>query len=174
MARKPAGGRGTGGRAGGAAGPSACRPLAGIGTLGQELGGLNGYGLFGAGAGMVAALGLLALLLALVGVYGVVASAARRRPREIGVRMALGARPGQILALLGQNLGIVGAGILAGAVVGGGIAKIMSSFVAGVSPFDPATYFAASAILAGAALLASYLPARRSSRLSPSDAPRQE
>lgn len=117
----------------------------------------------------------MALLLAAIGLYGVLAYLVSRRTKEIGVRMALGAEPGRVrwlvvagslkLAALGVALGVVGA--LAAS-------RVLEAFLYGVTPSDPSAYLAAILVLGGVAFLASWLPARRASRLQPTDALRVE
>lgn len=112
--------------------------------------------------------GAVALLLSAVGVYGVAAQAARRRSREIGIRMALGAdSPGVIRMMLRQSLGLVALGLLLGTAATFALAGVLRSMLYGIVPGDPPTLVAVVLILAGAALLASWLPARRATRLSP-------
>jgi ABC-type antimicrobial peptide transport system permease subunit len=117
----------------------------------------------------------LALLLATVGVYGVTAEAARRRTQEIGVRVALGARAGDVARLiLRQGLTLAAAGIgigLIGALAG---ARLLSSVLYGIAPRDVVTFVAVPAALAVAAALACALPALRAARLDPVVALRQE
>ena len=117
----------------------------------------------------------LALLLAVVGVYGVLSFSVRERTQEIGIRMALGGARPQILAMiLKHGLHLACAGV----VLGLGAAALMTRFLAallfGVRPLDPATFAAVAVALLGAALLASYLPARRATRLQPMHALRHE
>ena len=117
----------------------------------------------------------VALLLGVVGIYGVISYVATQRTREIGIRMALGAAERDVRQLFlrhGVLLSIVG--IAAGLAGAAGLTRLMSALLFGVSPLDPATYAAVAAGLAGTALLASYLPARRASRVDPADALRFE
>jgi ABC-type antimicrobial peptide transport system permease subunit len=110
----------------------------------------------------------VALLLGVVGLYGVVAYAASQRTREIGVRMALGARAGDVRTMfLRQGLGLTAIGIALGIGIAAGLTRVMSAFLFGVDAIDPATYAAVSIILTAIALLATYLPARRASRVNP-------
>ena len=118
---------------------------------------------------LMAGFGIVALLLAAVGVYSVTAQAARQRTHEIGVRMALGASRGNILALMVRsNLGVVLVGLLAGTGLWLGGAHLLQDALFGVDPKDPATWVAAFALLLAVSALASYLPARRSASLDPS------
>ena len=111
---------------------------------------------------------LLALALATVGLYGVIAYTALRRLREIGVRIALGAQRADIRALiLGHGLRLLGAGLLIGAAGALAGSRLLRSFLFGVSPLDPAIYLAVGGLLSLAALLAAWLPARRASRVDP-------
>lgn len=112
--------------------------------------------------------GLIALLIAAVGVYGVTARAARRRTHEIGIRIALGAARRDILKLvLLQGVGVVAVGIGVGLVAALLSTRAMSSLLFGVEPNDPATLIGVVVLLGGVALLASYLPAIRSTRIDP-------
>ncbi|MEJ2502234.1 MAG: FtsX-like permease family protein [Gemmatimonadota bacterium] len=119
--------------------------------------------------------GLFALLLAAVGIYAVVSYGVAQRTREIGVRMALGADRGRVRglvvrqALLPVAIGLVGG--LAGAV---GLGRVIEGLLFDVAPLDPTTYGAAVMLFASIAGLASYVPARRASRLDPVAALREE
>jgi putative ABC transport system permease protein len=118
---------------------------------------------------------LVSLLLAAVGIYGVLAYSVTERTREIGVRVALGAEPGRILALvLGSGMRVVLAGALVG--MGGALALtgLLKSLLFGVKPHDAATFAAVPLVLIAVALLAAYLPARRAARLAPVDALRAD
>lgn len=119
--------------------------------------------------------GLLATLLAAVGLYGVVAFSVTRRTREIGVRIALGAMPGDVLWLfLKQMAVLVGTGVIIG--VGGALAatRLLSTMLYDVKPADPLAFIAAGAVLIATATLAAYLPARRATRVDPMTALRYE
>jgi predicted permease len=118
--------------------------------------------------------GLLALALACVGLYGLMSYAVLRRTGEIGLRMALGALPAHVLGMmLRESLGLVCVGIVAGIAAAGALSGLVKSMLFGLSPLDPITYAAVAAMLIGVALLASYLPARRASRLEPTQALRE-
>jgi len=119
-------------------------------------------------AALVGTCGLMAVLLAIVGVYGVVAFAVARRTREIGVRVALGASPAQIFRLvIGEGGGIVLLGIAAGAVAAVGASRLLGSMLYGVSATDPATFLMVPGMLAAVAVAASCLPAARAVRMNP-------
>ncbi len=112
--------------------------------------------------------GVLALLLAAIGLYGVASYSVSQRTREIGVRMALGARPSSVLALvLGHGMILVGAGLAVGLVVAYVVSSFTQALFAGVSPHDPATFIVTAAGLGAIALLATYVPARRATRIDP-------
>jgi predicted permease len=111
---------------------------------------------------------IVALLIGIVGLYGVIAYSATQRTREIGVRMALGAQIGDVRRLfLRHAVWLTGAGIAIGVGLAIVITRVMSTFLFGVGPLDPITYALVSAVLAAVALLATYLPARRASRVDP-------
>jgi predicted permease len=129
----------------------------------------------GGPAKIVGIMGLLALILAMVGVYGVTSYAVSRRTQEFGIRMALGARRAQILKLvLRQGLIMVLIGVGMGLVVASLVARLLSSFLYGVGALDPATFVGVSLALLGVALLACYVPARRATRVDPMVALRYE
>jgi predicted permease len=118
---------------------------------------------------LMALFGALALFLASIGIYGVMAYAVGQRSQEFGIRMALGAEPRDIL-LLAFRPGVVltGIGIAVGLLGGVGAARLMSSLLFGVAPYDPLTFGAVVAVLALVALAACGIPARRAIRISPS------
>ena len=110
----------------------------------------------------------VALLIGMVGIYGVVAYAAAQRTREIGVRIALGAQPGDVRQMfLRRGLWLTTIGIAIGIGIALTLTRVMSAFLFGVGPIDPITYAAVSALLAGMTLVATYLPAHRASRVDP-------
>ena len=111
---------------------------------------------------------LIALALAAVGIYGVMSYSVRRRTRELGMRLALGASRRDIVWLVMRQAGVIaGAGLAAGTLAGLAAARAMSSLLYGVAPWDPPALVAAGVVLIVTALGASYLPARRASRLDP-------
>jgi predicted permease len=124
---------------------------------------------------LLAIFGVLALLLASIGLYGVASYSVAQRTREIGVRMALGARPSTVLALVLRNgLVLIAAGLAIGLTVGLAAAGAMRALIVGVNPRDPLTFAATAALLGTVAALASYLPARRATRIDPLIALRTE
>jgi predicted permease len=150
-------------------------PAEEIQTMKEALGGALGYFSFRLGASLAAAMGLLGLLLAIVGVYGVVSYAATQRSQELGIRMALGASPRQILSLLlKQGARLVAAGLLFGLAGAWALTRAMSHMLVGISPRDPLTYFVVSALLVFITLLACWIPARRAMRVDPMVALRHE
>ncbi|HEY9231587.1 MAG TPA: ABC transporter permease, partial [Blastocatellia bacterium] len=126
-------------------------------------------------ARLLGALSLLAWALAMAGVYGIVAYSVSRRRREIGIRMALGARPGSVLRLVirqGLRLTLIGIGV--GLLLSFAASQILSSALFGLSAFDPLTFIGVALLVAAAALLACYVPARRATRIEPAAALRYE
>ncbi len=117
----------------------------------------------------------LALVLAAVGLYGVVSYSVARRTHELGVRMALGADAGGVVRLvLRQGLGLTTIGAAIGLGIAFASARLLTHLMPGVQPNDPAALGAATAVLAGTALLASFIPARRAARVDPIVALRDE
>jgi ABC-type antimicrobial peptide transport system permease subunit len=126
-------------------------------------------------ASLATCFGLLALLLAAVGLYGMLAYTVIRRTGEIGVRMALGARQQQVLWLvLGDAFRLLALGIAAGLPVAWAAVRLVSSMLFGLTPTDPLTILVATVLLVAVALLAGYVPARRASRVDPMVALRYE
>ena len=149
-------------------------PVFDVETMRQALYTLNGLLIYRIGAGLAAVLGALGLILAIVGVYGVVSYAASQKTHEIGVRMALGAQPTDILKMVfGEGLLIVAMGLGVGIALALAAAQVVGIFLT-VSAMDPATYVAVSAILTTVALAACYIPARRAMRVDPMVALRYE
>jgi predicted permease len=143
-------------------------PLFGLETMEQSLEGVNGLFGFRMGTRFAGALGLLGLVLAIVGVYGVISYAAAQRTHEIGVRMAMGADRRDILKMvLRQGAILVGIGVAVGVGLTLVLARGISGLLVGVSSSDPLTFAAMAAFLAAVGLLASYIPARRAMNVEP-------
>jgi putative ABC transport system permease protein len=110
----------------------------------------------------------IALLMATIGTYGLVAYGVSRRLHEIGVRIALGARPADILRLvMGQGIALALAGIAVGLGSAAVLTRGLEKLLFGVKPLDPATFALVAAVLLAAALAASFIPARRATRVPP-------
>jgi predicted permease len=148
-------------------------PIFGVTTLNEQM--QNNLSQERLIAQLVSFFGALALILACIGLYGVMAQGVARRTSEIGIRMALGARGGNIaLMILRETLYLVLAGLVIGvpaALIG---AKLISAQLFGLSPTDPLTLIGAAVVLTVVAMLAGYLPARRASRVNPLNALRYE
>ena len=114
------------------------------------------------------AFGAVSLLLTVIGVYGVMAYSVAQRTRDMGIRMALGARRGDVLRhVVGQGAALTLTGLALGLAAAWSLSRLMSTLVFGVAPRDAATFAAVALLLAGVGLAASYLPARRASRVDP-------
>lgn len=121
------------------------------------------------------AFGFLAVLLATVGLYGMIAYMVVRRRNEIGVRIALGAGPGRVIQLvLGEAVLLLAAGLAAGAVLTLWASRSAAPLLFGLKPYDPVTLLLATGLLVAVALAAAYLPARRAAEHSPMTALREE
>ena len=117
----------------------------------------------------------IALLLGTVGIYGVISYIVSRRTQEIGVRMALGAARGTVLrGVVGQGMTLTGIGIVVGLLGGWGLSRVLASLLYGVTATDPLTFVGTAGLLAIVALLATWIPARRASRVDPAEALRSE
>jgi predicted permease len=127
------------------------------------------------GAMLAAAFGGLGTLLAAIGLYGVIAFSVARRTREIGIRMALGARPAGVLAMvMRQGFTIVAVGLIVGVLLAAGAASALRGLLYGITPFDAVAWGLAIAAMVAAAALANFLPARRAMRVDPITALRIE
>jgi putative ABC transport system permease protein len=150
-------------------------PVFDVQTMTNALDGLNGFLIFQIGAGLAGALGALGFILAVVGVYGVVSYSTSQRTHEIGIRMALGAQPRDVLRIIfRQGLVIVGVGVVLGLGAAFAISRLVANFLVGVSATDPLTYGLVSATLVLVALTACFVPARRAMQLEPTIALRHE
>lgn len=146
----------------------AAMPVYDVTTMEAVLNGINGLFLFRLGASLATLLGGLGLVLAIIGVYGVISYTAVQRTREIGIRIALGAQRNQIVSgILKQGLAILAIGIVLGGLAAAGIGRVAGSFLVGVSALDPLTYFCASLLLAAIALAATLIPAVRATKVDP-------
>ena len=119
--------------------------------------------------------GVVALTLAAIGLYGVLSYGVARRTSEIAVRIALGARPSRVVAMIvRETAGVVALGVFAGATLAFAASRFIAGSLFGVEPRDPATFTLAAAVLLVVAGIAAYLPARRASKLEPVAALRSE
>ncbi|MGH9738254.1 MAG: FtsX-like permease family protein, partial [Candidatus Acidiferrales bacterium] len=124
---------------------------------------------------LLAIFAALALLLSCIGIYGVISYLVAQRTHEIGVRMALGAQPSQVLRLiLGQGAKMALLGIAIGLVASLALTRLMTKMLFGVSAYDPLTFLGVAALLIVVALAACYIPARRAMRVDPMIALRYE
>jgi len=150
-------------------------PILNVGTMQQAIHGLGGLFIFSLAASLAGVMGLLGLTLATVGVYGVVSFAAAQRTREIGIRMALGAARRDILTVIvRQGLQLTLIGMATGLVAAFGLSRLLRSLLFGVKPGDPETFIAVSLLLVTVALLASFIPAHRATKVDPMVALRYE
>jgi putative ABC transport system permease protein len=118
---------------------------------------------------------LVALFMAALGLYGVISYSVAQRTQEIGIRMALGAESGSLLALVvRQGLRLAGVGVLIGLILAVVCGRLLENQFFGVNPLDPVTFVSISAALLAAASLASYIPARRATKVDPLEALRYE
>jgi ABC-type antimicrobial peptide transport system permease subunit len=127
------------------------------------------------GAWLVTGFGALGTLLAAIGLYGVIAFSVSRRTREIGLRMAIGARPGNVLGMvLRQGFALAAVGLMIGGVLAAALAVTLSALLYGITPFDPLAWALAVVSLLAAATVANLVPARRAMRVDPMTALRTE
>ncbi len=148
-------------------------PVFGVKTLTEHM----GLSLFPAriAATLLGGFGLLALVLAAIGIYGVMAYSVTQRTREIGIRVALGAQPRDVLRLvMRQGVIVIVIGVLCGLAAAYGATRLLTSLLYGLSATDPLTFIIVSLLLALIALLAGYIPARRATRIDPMIALRYE
>ena len=121
------------------------------------------------------ALGAIALLLTLAGIYGVLSYVVVQRRRELGVRLAIGATPHEVTGLvLAQSLRLAGIGLGIGTVLALGVARLFAANIVGLSTFEPAAFAGGAMLVLLSSAIAGYLPARRAGRVDPSEALRAE
>ncbi len=124
---------------------------------------------------MLGIAGGMAMMLGLIGIYGVISYVVSQRTREIGIRVALGAEPGALRWLFVRyGLALAGAGTATGLAAAAGLTRLMKSVLFGISPVDPLTYMTVPVVLIAATVLASYLPARRAAAVDPVETLRAE
>jgi ABC-type antimicrobial peptide transport system permease subunit len=144
-------------------------------TMAAQIDGSQTAYLHRSAAYLVGGFAALALLLGVVGLYGVIAYSVSQRTREIGVRMALGAPRGSVYRLILKEAGwLTGAGIALGLIASLGAATLMRKLLFGTAAWDAGTLASVAVVLAGAAMLASYIPAHRAAGVDPAEALRTE
>ncbi len=144
-------------------------------TMSHSLEGVNGFFFFRFGAQLTGAMGVLGLILAVVGVFSMVSYAAAQRTHEIGIRMALGAAPRDILNMvLRQSALVVGIGLAVGLALALAGTRALANLIVGVKPTDPVTFLTVAAVLSFVAVVACWIPARRATKVSPLVALRHE
>ena len=150
-------------------------PIVSAETMRQSLSGLNGLTLFRVGAELATGLGIVGLILAMVGLYGIISFSVAQRTREIGIRLALGGSAGDVMRLiLRQGVGMLVIGLGVGFAAALGLTRVMTAFLIGVSPSDPPTYLTFALLLSVVALFACWIPARRATRVDPAISLRYE
>jgi ABC-type lipoprotein release transport system permease subunit len=150
-------------------------PITQVQTMTQSLQGANGFFFFRFGAQLTSIMGLLGLILAVVGIYSVVSYAAAQRTQEIGIRVAMGASPRDILTMvLRQGLGVIGIGLALGLVAALAGTRLMSGLLVGIKSTDPLTFTVVVLMLTAIALFACWIPAHRATRTDPLVALRHE
>jgi ABC-type antimicrobial peptide transport system permease subunit len=126
-------------------------------------------------AWLAAAVGLITVLLATIGIYGITAHGIAQRRREIGIRVALGAQRWQVLGMVVRHaISLTGAGAIVGLAMSAGVAQLLTGFLFGVSALDPVSFLGSAVLLGAVALIASLIPARRAASLDPVQALRSE
>lgn len=143
-------------------------PIIDAKTMKQSIGGYSGLWIYRAGAQLASGIGAIGLILAVVGIYGLVSFTAAQRTREIGIRMALGGSARDVMRLiLQQGARMVAIGLAVGVLAALGVTRVMTRLLIGVSPSDPLTYAVVALLLSAIALLACWIPARRATRVDP-------
>jgi ABC-type antimicrobial peptide transport system permease subunit len=150
-------------------------PIFDLRTSQQMVNGIEGFLMFRLAASLATIMGALGLVLAVMGVYGIVSFAVSGRTQEIGIRMALGAEARDILKLVArQGLLLVVAGLAVGLIAAWALTRAMASLLIGISATDPLTYLTVAILLSVVALAACWIPARRALRVHPMVALRYE
>jgi len=126
-------------------------------------------------AGLCGVFAVVALILATIGIYGVMSYVVSQRTHEIGIRMALGAQQQDVVRMVvGRGAWMIAFGLAIGALAAAGVTQLLTDLLFGISPTDPSTFAGLAAFLATVALVASYVPARRAARVDPVIALREE
>jgi len=148
-------------------------PLVGLGTVGQTL--ANSLWAPRAGASLLGLFGFLALVLAAVGIYSVMSYSVGQRQREIGIRMALGARREDVLRMvMTRGMTVVGIGLSVGLALSFALSRLASNLLVGISPWDAVSFLGAALVLSGVAALANFFPNRRAAGVDPTVALRYQ
>jgi predicted permease len=150
-------------------------PITDAKTMRESVSGLYGLWIYRAGAMLASVIGAIGLIMAIVGLYGIVSFTAAQRTREIGIRMALGGSARDVLSLIlrqGVRMVVLGLGI--GVVAALGITRVMTRLLIGISPSDPLTYAIVALLLSAVAIAACWIPARRATHVDPGIALRYE